>query len=184
MNRRRMLHAFKTELGEYEDAAVLPAETDPQIYLSRNRQPQPFHLICSKDNVLSQLSGAVHVHLRDSWVNRFRMEVGDHVCIPAGTPHRIVPVAEGVTLRYQPLEPGFRGPRGTATDATANCGGTSGNTMATPRRPSSTPRRVPGLGRGSRTDLRQVRDGGGAAGPGRVRLVAGRNLTAGRTVRR
>jgi mannose-6-phosphate isomerase-like protein (cupin superfamily) len=109
MNRRRMLHAFKTELGEYEDAAVLPAETDPQLYLSRNRQPQPFHLICSKDNVLSQLSGAVHVHLRDSSVNRFRMDVGDHIYIPAGTPHRIVPIDEGVTLRYQPLEAGLQG---------------------------------------------------------------------------
>ena len=72
MNRRRMLHAFAAEVGEYEDAAVLPEETDPQLYLSRNRQPQPFHLICSKDNVLSQLSGAADVHLRDSSVNRFR----------------------------------------------------------------------------------------------------------------
>ena len=79
MNRRRMLHPFKTELTEYEDAAVLPEDTDPQLYLSRNRQPQPFHLICSQDNVLSQLSGAAHVHLRDSSVNRFRMDVGDHV---------------------------------------------------------------------------------------------------------
>jgi 3-hydroxyanthranilate 3,4-dioxygenase len=61
-----MLHAFKSEVGEYEDVAVLPAETDPQLYLSRNRQPQPFHLICSKDTVLSQLSGEAHVHLRDS----------------------------------------------------------------------------------------------------------------------
>src|SRR6202044_4246615 len=95
MNRRRMLHPFKTELGEYEDAAVLPVDTDPQLYLSRNRRPQPFHLICSKDNVLSLISGAAHVHLRDSSVNRFRMDVGDHVYIPAGTPHRIVPVAEG-----------------------------------------------------------------------------------------
>ena len=31
MNRRRMLHAFKAEVGEYEDAAVLPEETDPQL---------------------------------------------------------------------------------------------------------------------------------------------------------
>ena len=53
MNRRRMLHALKAEVGEYEDAAVLPAETDPQLHLSKNRQPQPFHLICAKDNVLS-----------------------------------------------------------------------------------------------------------------------------------
>ena len=109
MNRRRMLHAFKAEVGEYEDAAVLPEETDPQLYLSRNRHPQPFHLICSKDNVLSQLSGAADVHLRDSSVNRFRMVVGDHVYIPAGTPHRIVPVTEGVTIRFQPLEAGLQG---------------------------------------------------------------------------
>jgi mannose-6-phosphate isomerase-like protein (cupin superfamily) len=109
MNRRRMLHVFKTEFGEYEDAAVLPAETDPQIYLSRNTLPQPFHLICSKDNVLSQLSGAAHVFLRNSSVNRFRMDVGDHVYIPAGTPHRIVPLAPGVTLRYQPLDAGLQG---------------------------------------------------------------------------
>ena len=109
MNRRRMLHPFKTELAEYEDAAVLPEDTDPQLYLSRNRQPQPFHLICSKDNVLSQLSGTVHVHLRDSSVNRFRMDVGDHVYIPAGTPHRIVPVEEGVTIRFQPLDAGLQG---------------------------------------------------------------------------
>ena len=109
MNRRRMLHAFAADVGEYEDAAVLPEETDPQIYLSRNRQPQPFHLICAKDNVLSQLSGAADVHLRDSSVNRFRMIVGDHVYIPAGTPHRIVPIAEGVTIRFQPLEAGLQG---------------------------------------------------------------------------
>ena len=109
MNRRRMLHAFNTEVGEYEDAAALPAETDPQLYLSRNRQPQPFHLICSRDNVLSQLSGAVRVHLKDSSVNWFAMDVGDHVYIPAGTPHRIVPSAEGVTLRFQPLEAGLQG---------------------------------------------------------------------------
>jgi hypothetical protein len=109
VNRRRMLHALRAEVGEYEDAAVLPEETDPQLYLSRNRQPQPFHLICSADNVLSQLSGEVNVHLRDSSVRWFRMSVGDHVYIPAGTPHRIVPVAEGVMLRYQPLDAGRQG---------------------------------------------------------------------------
>ena len=112
MNRRRMLHPFKTELAEYEDAAVLPEDTDPQIYLSRNRQPQPFHLICSKDNVLSQLSGTVHVHLRDSSVNRFRMDVGDHVYIPAGTPHRIVPIdGNSAACRMQKSRQHFDGRR-------------------------------------------------------------------------
>jgi mannose-6-phosphate isomerase-like protein (cupin superfamily) len=109
MTRRRMLHAFKAEVGEYEDAPVLPVETDPQLFMSRNTQPQPFHLICSKDNVLSLLSGAADVHLRDSSVNRFRMTVGDHVYIPAGTPHRIVPAGEGVMLRFQPQEAGLQG---------------------------------------------------------------------------
>jgi 3-hydroxyanthranilate 3,4-dioxygenase len=106
-----MLHSLKAgaDLGEYEDAAVLPLETDPQIYLSRNTLPQPFHLICEKDTVISQLSGLADVHLRESSVNRFRMDVGDHVYIPAGTPHQIVPIEPGVTLRYLPLEAGRLG---------------------------------------------------------------------------
>ncbi|MEU6349246.1 hypothetical protein ABZ896_07955 [Streptomyces sp. NPDC047072] len=111
MNRRRMLHALKVaaELGNYEDAAVLPADTDPQLYLSRNWLPQPFHLICQKDTVLSQLSGAAQVHLRESSVNRFRMDPGDHVYVPAGTPHQIAPLQEGVTIRYMPLKAGLQG---------------------------------------------------------------------------
>ncbi|MER7583935.1 hypothetical protein [Kitasatospora sp. NPDC097691] len=111
MNRRRTLNAFDAavEIGNYEDIAVLPADTDPQIYLSRNWLPQPFHLVCEKDTVLSQLSGAAQVHLRDSSVNRFRMDLGDHVYVPAGTPHRIVPLQEGVTIRYLPLKAGLQG---------------------------------------------------------------------------
>jgi 3-hydroxyanthranilate 3,4-dioxygenase len=106
-----MLHSLKAgaDLGEYEDAAVLPLETDPQIYLSRNALPQPFHLICEKDTVLSPLSGSADVHLRASSVNRFRMDIGDHVYIPAGTPHQIVPIEPGVILRYLPLEAGRLG---------------------------------------------------------------------------
>ncbi|MFF9572008.1 hypothetical protein [Streptomyces sp. NPDC014685] len=111
MNRRRTLHALDAALGigNYEDVAVLPADTDPQVYLSRNWLPQPFHLVCEKDTVLSQLSGAAQVHLRDSSVNRFRMDLGDHVYVPAGTPHRIVPLQQGVTIRYLPLEAGLQG---------------------------------------------------------------------------
>jgi len=29
--RRRALYPFKTEVGEYEDAAVLPVDTGPQL---------------------------------------------------------------------------------------------------------------------------------------------------------
>lgn len=111
MTRRRMINALASagEFGDYEDAAVLPADTDPQVYLSRNRLPQPFHLLCEKDTVLSALSGSAYVHLRDSSVLRFKMEIGDHVYVPAGTPHRIVPVEEGVTLRYLSRNPGRHG---------------------------------------------------------------------------
>lgn len=111
MNRRRMLNALTTaqEIGDYEDAAVIPAETDPQIHLSRNRLPQPFHLICEKDTVLSALAGSAHVYLRDSSVNRFRMGIGDHVYVPARTPHRLVPIEEVVTLRFTALNAGSQG---------------------------------------------------------------------------
>jgi len=65
VNRRRMLHAFKAakEVGNYEDAAVLQEAVDPQLYLSRNWLPQPFHLICAKDTVITQLSGRSPVAL-------------------------------------------------------------------------------------------------------------------------
>ncbi|MDI2131277.1 hypothetical protein [Yinghuangia seranimata] len=121
MNRRRMLNALKSpdEFGQYADEAVLPEDTDPQVYLSHNRLPQPFHLLCEKDSVISQLSGTVDVYLHDSSVNRFRVTVGDHVYIPAGTPHRIVPREPGVTLRYMALEAGLLG----AAWYCASCGG-------------------------------------------------------------
>ncbi|WP_405846594.1 hypothetical protein [Streptomyces sp. NBC_01518] len=110
-NRRRMLHALKVapELGNYADAAVLPADTDPQLYLSYNELPQPFHLICEKDTVLSQLSGSSDVLLRESSVNRFRMAIGDHVYVPAGTPHQIVPVEAGTAIRFMALKAGRQG---------------------------------------------------------------------------
>jgi hypothetical protein len=111
VNRRRMLHAFKAaaEVGNYEDAAVLQEAVDPQIYLSRNWLPQPFHLVCAKDTVITQLSGGAHIGLRDSSVNTFRMTVGDIAYIPAGTPHQITPTEEGVCLRYMPLDAGLVG---------------------------------------------------------------------------
>jgi hypothetical protein len=111
MNRRRMLHAFKAakEVGDYEDAAVLQEAVDPQLYLSRNRLPQPFHLVCAKDTVITQLSGAARITLRDSSVNSFGMKVGDLAYIPAGTPHQIIPTEESVCLRYMPLDAGLVG---------------------------------------------------------------------------
>ncbi|MDX3101905.1 hypothetical protein ACIBO5_48875 [Nonomuraea angiospora] len=109
MKRRRMLHALKAaqELGNYAEMPILPADVDPQAHLSRNTVMQPFWLICSKDTVLVQMSGTAVVHLKDSSVNRFSTEIGDHVYIPAGTPHRIVPGEEGVQLRYKAQLPGL-----------------------------------------------------------------------------
>ncbi|MFD1538968.1 hypothetical protein [Nonomuraea guangzhouensis] len=111
MNRRRMLHAFKAakEVGAYTDAAVLQEAVDPQLYLSRNLLPQPFHLVCAKDTVITQLSGGARIALRDSSVNTFQMSVGDIAYIPAGTPHQIIPTDEGVCLRYMPLDAGLVG---------------------------------------------------------------------------
>lgn len=103
MDRRRMLHAFKAarEVGNYEDAAVLPENVDPQLHLSTNTLPQPFYLVCEKDTVLGQMSGAALVRLRASTVNRFDLEPGDMLYVPAGTPHCIEPRSASVQIRYK-----------------------------------------------------------------------------------
>lgn len=111
MDRRRMLHTFKTaqDVGDYAEVPVLPTSVDPQLFMSRNSNPQPFHLICAKDTVVAQMSGTAVMYLKGSSVNRFTMTVGDHVYIPAGTPHRIVPSEESVQLRYKPRLAGLEG---------------------------------------------------------------------------
>lgn len=111
MDRRRMLHTFKTarEVGDYEEVPVFPTKVDPQLYLSRNTVPQPFYLICGKDTVVAQMSGTADMYLKDSSVNRFHMVVGDHVYVPAGTPHRVIPSEECVQLRYKARSAGLEG---------------------------------------------------------------------------
>jgi len=106
-----MLHTFKAaqEVGNYEDVPVLPTQVDPQLYMSRNSVAQPFHLICGKDTVIAQMSGTATLYLKDSSVNRFSMSVGDHVYVPAGTPHRVVPSHESVQLRYKARAAGMEG---------------------------------------------------------------------------
>ena len=103
MDRRRMLHAFKAakEVGNYEDAAVLPEHLDPQVHLSRNSLPQPFYLVCEHDTIIGLMSGAAQIRLRGSSVNTFTTGPGDLVYVPAGTPHRIEPVTPSVQLRYK-----------------------------------------------------------------------------------
>ncbi|MEU0507923.1 MULTISPECIES: hypothetical protein [unclassified Amycolatopsis] len=111
MARRRMLNGLKAaqDLGDYADTPVLPATLDPQAHLSRNTVAQPFWLLCGKDTVIAQLSGSAVVHLKDSSVKWFTLELGDHVYIPAGTPHRILPTEEGVQIRYKARNPGLEG---------------------------------------------------------------------------
>ncbi|MET8873217.1 hypothetical protein [Nocardia sp. NPDC004604] len=111
MGRRRMLSAFKTaaEIGNYADLAVLPLDVDPQVSLSRNWLPQPFYHLYSHDIVIAQLSGRSVLRMHDSSVNYFTLTTGDNVYVPAGTPHRIEPIEEGVMLSYVPLELGLEG---------------------------------------------------------------------------
>jgi mannose-6-phosphate isomerase-like protein (cupin superfamily) len=111
MLRRRVIPAFKAavDLVNYEDAQMIPEDVDPQVELSRNVLPQPFHLVIDEDTVLAVMSGEVAVHLKNSTVLSFKGLPGDHVYVPAGTPHRIVPSAESVVMRYTSNEPVRRG---------------------------------------------------------------------------
>lgn len=111
MKRRRMFSSFKAalEAGNYTELPELPATVDPQVYLSRNSVPQPFYLVCGKDTVLVQMSGEAVVHLKDSSVNSFTLAAGDHVYVPAGTPHRVLPRTESVQLRYKAPHAGLEG---------------------------------------------------------------------------
>jgi hypothetical protein len=111
MIRRRAIPAFKAaaEIGSFEDVALIPEDVDPQVELSRNTIPQPFCLIIDEDTVLAQMSGRAHVEMKYSTVNSFRTQTGDNIYVPAGTPHRIVPVEESVFVRYTSNEPVRRG---------------------------------------------------------------------------
>lgn len=111
MARRRMLNGLKAaqDIGDYAELPVVPATVDPQVHLSRNTEAQPFWLICGKDTVVALLSGSGVLHLKGSSVNWFTMAIGDHVYVPAGTPHRMVPAEESVQLRYKAREPGLEG---------------------------------------------------------------------------
>ncbi|WP_157124445.1 hypothetical protein, partial [Nocardia pseudovaccinii] len=104
-----MLSAFKAaaEIGNYADLAVLPLDVDPQVALSRNWLTQPFYHLYEHDTVIAQLSGSSVVRMHDSSVNYFTLTTGDNVYVPAGTPHRIEPIEEGVMLTYLPLELGL-----------------------------------------------------------------------------
>jgi len=96
-----MTFAKAASAGPYDERPMLPDTLDLQIYLSKNDRPQPFYLICQHDTVLFALSGGGHVEYRDASVLRHSYEVGDHLYVPAGVPHRIVPKTESVQYRYK-----------------------------------------------------------------------------------
>lgn len=110
MARRRMLQVFQAakEVGNYTDMPVMPVDVDPQITLSRNSERQPFFITFEEDTVIALMSGAATVRLRESNVNSWSMVPGDHVYVPAGTPHLFEPVEESVLIRYIGNEPAYR----------------------------------------------------------------------------
>lgn len=111
MDRRRMLHIFKTarECGPYDELPVFPQQFDLQLHLSRNERPQPFYLICDHDTLLIQMSGTGRVAFRETSVLYFCLEVGDFVYVPAGTPHRLLPDTESVQVRLKAQAPKLEG---------------------------------------------------------------------------
>lgn len=110
MARRRMLQAFQAakDIGNYADMPVMPVDVDPQITLSRNSEKQPFFIAFEEDTVIALMSGSATVRIRDSNVNSWSMIPGDHVYVPAGTPHLLEPKEESVLLRYIGNEPAYR----------------------------------------------------------------------------
>ncbi len=110
MARRRMLQAFQAAkaIGNYADMPVMPVDVDPQITLSRNSEKQPFFIAFEEDTVIALMSGSATVRLRESNVNSWSLIPGDHVYVPAGTPHLLEPAEECVLIRYIGNEPAYR----------------------------------------------------------------------------
>lgn len=96
-----MSFAAAAAAGPYDERPMLPDALDLQIHLSKNDRAQPFFLICEHDTVLFALSGDGHVEYKDAAVRHHSYAVGDHLYVPAGVPHRIVPASETIQYRYK-----------------------------------------------------------------------------------
>ncbi|KRA24912.1 hypothetical protein ASD65_11090 [Microbacterium sp. Root61] len=105
-----MLQTFEAakEVGNYADVPVMPADVDPQITISRNWVTQPFYIAFEEDTVLALMSGSANVRLRDTNVKYWPVIPGDHVYVPAGTPHRLEPDGESVLIRFIGNDPAYR----------------------------------------------------------------------------
>jgi hypothetical protein len=103
MARNLMVFTFAeaAKAGPYDERPMLPDSLDLQIHLSKNAIPQPFFLVCQHDTVLFALSGKGHVEYKDASVLRHSYDLGDHLYVPAGVPHRILPASETIQYRYK-----------------------------------------------------------------------------------
>ena len=133
--------AEAAKAGPYDERPMLPDSLDLQIHLSRNAVPQPFHLICQHDTVLFALSGAGHVEYKDASVLRHSYGVGDHLYVPAGVPHRILPASETTNTATSCRNRIWKGLPGTARAAATSSTVRYGNSgTSLPRKPISASR--------------------------------------------
>lgn len=111
MPQKKTFHLFKeaARLNSYAEYPIFPGDIDPQIHLSRNNQPQPFHLICDGDVLFNLLSGAGALEFQSPTVKRYPLVPGDSVYVPAGMPHRFVPARESVVMRAKAQFPRLEG---------------------------------------------------------------------------
>jgi hypothetical protein len=100
-NHQVVTFAAAPHAGPYDERPMLPETLDLQIHLSRNDRPQPFFLVCEHDTVLFAMKGSGHVEYREASVLRHGYEIGDHLYVPAGVPHRIIPETETIQYRYK-----------------------------------------------------------------------------------
>lgn len=120
MPRKHMLDTFETArtAGPYDEYPVMVEGVDPQLHLSLNDRPQPFHLTCEKDTVLVQMSGSARVDMTNGAVRFFNLVPGDFAYIPAGVTHRIVPTEKSIMYRYKAEQAGLEA----ATFLCTRCG--------------------------------------------------------------
>ncbi len=109
--RKKTFQAWReaAKLGPYDEMPMLPDDKQVQVHLSRNDRPQPFHLICGKDSLLSLISGAAKVEFKSTGVEHFALTPGSFVYVPAGAPHRIIPTESSVMMRYKQMHAGLEG---------------------------------------------------------------------------
>lgn len=100
------LIAAAHELPVNTEVALVPSATDFQLHLSRVDTARPWFVICAKDTVVSQLAGTGSMQFQLSNVRWHRMEPGDTVYVPAGTPHRYQPDGSTIQLKYKAANPG------------------------------------------------------------------------------